>query len=47
MKAETYGEDTGAEEEIIATAEEAAIVEKVRGVWAAILKTDVTGNLNC
>jgi len=46
MKAETYGEDTGAEEEIIATAEEAAIVEKVRGVWAAILKTDVTGDVD-
>jgi len=41
MKAETYGEDTGDEEEIIPTDEEGAIVDKVRAVWAAILKSDV------
>ena len=49
MKAETYGEDTGAEEEIIPTAEESAVVEKISNVWSAILKCDVTGRVkkNC
>eukprot|EP00088_Acartia_fossae_P053331 TRINITY_DN6060_c0_g1_i13.p1 TRINITY_DN6060_c0_g1~~TRINITY_DN6060_c0_g1_i13.p1 ORF type:complete len:901 (-),score=295.69 TRINITY_DN6060_c0_g1_i13:194-2896(-) len=41
QKAESYGLDTGDQEEIIPTDEEKDIVEKVRGVWAAILKSDV------
>jgi len=41
QKAETYGLDTGSQEEIIPTDEEAGAVEKVRAVWAAILKADV------
>ena len=41
QKAESYGLDTGDQEEIIPTDEEKDIVDKVRGVWAAILKSDV------
>lgn len=40
-KAETYGQESGEEEVIQPSDEEAAILEKIRGVWSAILKTDV------
>ena len=43
-KAETYGQESGEEEVIQPTDEEAAILEKIRGVWSAILKTDVSAD---
>ena len=44
MKAETYGLSTEAEPEIVPTPEESAVVEKIRGVWSAILKSDVAAD---
>jgi len=44
QKAETYGSDSGQEEDIQPTEDESAVLEKIRGIWSAILKIDVQGD---
>jgi len=44
QKAETYGTSSGAEDEILPTDEESAVLEKVRAIWAAILKTQIVSD---
>lgn len=41
VKADQYGEEVEEEEELQLTQEEEQVVTKVRGVWSAILKTEV------
>ena len=44
QKAETYGANSDEQDEIIPTADESLVIEKIRAVWTAILKSDVTSD---
>jgi len=44
QKAETYGANSDEQDEIIPTADESLVIEKIRAVWTAILKSDVASD---
>ena len=44
QKAEAYGTNSDEQDEIIPTADESLVIEKIRAVWTSILKSDVASD---